>query len=72
MSFNVLKELQWAAYVGPAADVREDHHLGAGLRGETGLICISKQGKCLGELHDLFKRYLPCLEKGNIAGISLY
>lgn len=34
MSFNVLKELQWAAYVRPAADVREDHHLGARLRGE--------------------------------------
>lgn len=72
MSFHVLKAFQWAAYVGAAADVREDCHLATGIWGRTAHFYISKQGKCLGELQDLPRQYLLYLEKANIAGFFLY
>lgn len=63
---------QWAAYAGAAAEVREEYHLAVRVSGEKGVFWISKHKKCLGEPQDIFRKWLPPLEKGNVAGIYVY
>jgi len=40
--------------------------------GDRCLMHLSKHKKCLGEPQDIFRKWLPPLEKGNIAGIYVY
>lgn len=70
--FTFWKKFQRVASAGAAAHVTEEYHLAVRVLGETGVFCISKHKKCLGEPQDIFRKCLPPLEKGNIAGIYVY